>query len=230
MSGTTCPEPKSTTRSRPSGKRREDVLDELEKPVDLAELVVARLAYLSLGASSPRARRGTAPACPRGGRSASPDRDSSVTAGRLGVSTKDRGRAPTAEHLPVGVRRLQEALAKVGLEELDEAFGGRVRCEVLVRRAGRVVCREAVAERSRRPSTGVDGDPRRARRVAPAWPAERRAGERAVVDELPHEGSDVLRTRRSFGSGDRRRSADRSSRSDPVRQRVEPTVPARGAP
>ena len=71
-----------------------------------------------------------------------------------------RVRSATAEHLPVGVGRLQQALPELAVEQLHEAVGSRLRKQVLVARATRLVGREAVPQRAA-DRHRCDGDARR---------------------------------------------------------------------
>ena len=137
------PQPKSTTRKVPSGRqRRDDVVDELQEAVDLPKLVVAALAHLAVRrhhAELDQERDGRAlleqvsllpVVLPRGSLS---------------------GRRPAEhglpEHLPVGLRGLEQTLPVVA-EKRAETLACRIGSEVLVRGAvwkmrGETVCRLA---------------------------------------------------------------------------------------
>ena len=115
----------------------EHVLDELEKPVHLPELVVALRPHLALGGhhaelDEERHRH------PLGQHAlldtVVPERSPS-DGSAAGAGSWPRSR-PAREHLPVGVGRLQHALPELAVEQLHEAVGGRVRSQVLVASCG----------------------------------------------------------------------------------------------
>ena len=94
--------------------------------------------------------------------------------------------AAADEHLVVRIAPVQERLPEVTAQELDEPPPGLLRREVLGRRARRVVRRPAVAEIAadeHRP----DGHARGAGAAAASRVAQRRAGQRLLLDELGDE-------------------------------------------
>ena len=171
----------------------EHVLDELEEPVHLAELVEALRPHLALGGhhtelDEERHRHAL-------GQHALLDAVVPERHGRTGRRPAQDlrvGPAPARQHLPVGVGRLQQALPELAVEQLHEPVGSRVRKQVLVARAARLVRREAVPQRA--PDRHrCDGDARGAGRVAPPRPAQAGAGERPFADEPPDELLDIVR-------------------------------------
>ena len=115
----------------------------------------------------------------------------SVALGRVGGRRRILRLLPGDEHLPVRVRRLEQALPELGLEQAREPLdrprpgsrfssvdaGGLMRGEAVAQRA---------ADRDRR-----DRDPRGPRGIAPPRPAQAGAGQRGVADEPAHELGDV---------------------------------------
>ena len=173
-------------------ERGEHVLDELEKPVHLPELVVALRPHLSLGRhhaeldeEGHRHPLGEHPLLD----TVVPERHRRTRrrpAQDLGVAP-----APAREHLPVGVGRLQHALPELAVEQLHEAVGGGVRKQVLVARAALLVCREAVPQRAR-DRHRCDDDAGGAGRVAPPRPAQAGPRERRLADESADEPLDIV--------------------------------------
>ena len=108
----------------PQAPRRQggqDVLDELEKAVDLSELVVALRATFPSRVITPSSTRngtgtpsGEQPLLARGRARAS-------SAGRLGGRRSTVARLPPASTWPVGVRRVQERLAELASDQMHEA-------------------------------------------------------------------------------------------------------------
>ena len=131
-------------------ERGNDVVDQLEEAVDLAELVVAALAHLPV-------RRHHAELDEERDRRALLEQVLLLPIVR--PRRRGAGRRPPKhrlpEHLPVGVGGLQQRLPVVG-QQRPETLAGAVRAEVLVRRAVTQVRREAI-RRLAAELDGIDG-------------------------------------------------------------------------
>ena len=118
-------------------QRGNDVVDELEEAVDLAELVVAALAHAAV-------RRHDAELDEERNRRSLLEQ---IALAPVVLARSDRARRRPSQHrlaedLPIGVGRLEQPLAVVG-EQDAEPLAGRSGREVLVRRAVAEVGREA---------------------------------------------------------------------------------------
>ena len=173
---------------------REHVLDELEKPVHLPELVVALRPHLALGGhhtelDEERHRHALgqhalldAVVPERHGRTASAAGAGSWPRSRC------RPRAPASRRRSTAAAPCRNSPSS----SCTRRSAAGVRKQVLVARAARLVRREAVPQRA--PDRHrCDGDARGAGRVAPPRPAQAGTGERPLADEPPDEPLDIVR-------------------------------------